>query len=168
VSEPNLFVKMRLKLNYLVIPFMVALVAGLGSFFNLGPENWVWYESLNQPSLTPPNWVFPVVWNTIWLMATISIILIWNNKKKSLKKLRDRTISLFIINGVLNAAWSLLFFSLHKIEFAFVDILLLEITNIALVILSWKISKPASTLLWLYTGWVGFAAYLNYQYLILN
>lgn len=157
----------------------MSLVAAMGGLFTASPSNWLWYDSLVQPAFTPPNWIFPIVWNLIYLMVAISIIIVWNKgnqekrflwfiKWKKTHPLFRWTISLFMINGVLNALWSLLFFSLNQIDLAFIDILLLEATNIALVFLTWKISKPASVLLWLYTAWVAFASFLNFQYLILN
>lgn len=170
---------MRFKWNYVVIPALVALVAFSGSLFTVGAENWMWYDQLVQPSFTPPNWVFPVVWNTIWVMSALSAILVWNKGQKESSFLKifswktqnpllSTVVTLFLLNGILNALWSLLFFSLHRVDLAFIDILLLEATNLALVFLTWRISKTASVLLWLYAAWVALATTLNYQILILN
>ncbi len=156
---------MKLKTNYLVIPLVTILVALLGSFFT--SQGMDWYDAtITRPELTPPKWLFPIAWNLIFLFTTISALIIWNKGKK------DRNfkliIGLFIANAILNLLWSLLFFKLQLIFPALIEMVLLEITNIALLLLTWRVSKPASLLLLPYALWVGFATYLTYLIHLLN
>jgi len=165
---------MKIKPNYFVIPLITIAVATLGSLFTT--NGMMWYDNtLIQPEITPPDWIFPIAWNIIFILTTISTLIVWNKGKDGiLQKIFHRhdlvrfrwIIGLFIANAVLNVVWSLLFFQLQLINLAFAEMILLETTLIALIILVWKTSKTASLLLIPYTLWVGFATYLTY--LIVN
>ena len=155
---------MKIKANYFIIPAITIFVAVAGSFFTRA--GMAWYDTmLIQPALTPPKWAFPIAWNTIFILTTISALIIWNKKKA---KDRSFIIGLFLINAALNIMWSLLFFQLHLIAAAFTEMFLLIFTLILLVLLIWKTSKTAALLLLPYLFWVSFATYLTYQIWILN
>ncbi len=164
------------KPNYIVIPLITVLVIILGSLFNsFGMQ---WYETqLIRPDITPPNYVFPIAWNIIFLCTTISALMVWNKpqfEERYLvifkRKAHDfkLIIGLFAANAVLNVLWSLLFFSFRLIYIALFEMLLLEATIILLMILIWKHSKIASLLLLPYLFWLGFATYLTYIINVLN
>jgi tryptophan-rich sensory protein len=118
----------------------------------------LWYESV-KPSITPPNIVFPIVWTTLFILIAISMYLAISNSNK---KTRNKIIILFAINLILNVLWSLLFFTMHNPIIAFIDLVLLWLSIIAIMVVSWKISKKASWLLLPYLLWVTFAGILNY------
>ncbi|MBU1992588.1 MAG: TspO/MBR family protein [Patescibacteria group bacterium] len=152
---------MKLKPNYIVIPLITVIVALAGSYLTRGGMEW--YDTqLVQPDFTPPNWAFPIAWNTIFALTTISALIVWNKKGWNL------IAALFILNAVLNVVWSLLFFNLHMLTPAFIEMIILELTLLALIPLIWKTSKTASLLLLPYTLWVGFATYLTYMIVTLN
>lgn len=156
---------MKFKPYWSVLPLTTVIVAGLGSYFSSNGMDW-YNTTLVRPELTPPGWVFPVAWNFIFITATISALLVWNKFKRD-----DRfkaIMTLFLANGFLNVFWSTLFFGLHQIEWAFAEMLVLEATVLAIMVLSWKNSKLASVLLLPYALWVGFASFLTYQILQLN
>lgn len=149
----------------LIIILMVITVALVGSYFT--SMGMTWYDTaLIQPSATPPKWAFPVAWNIIFTLTTISAIIVWIKGKKA--KHFALVIGLFILNAILNVVWSLLFFKLQLIFPAFIEMIFLEATLIALLILTWPISRLASFLLLPYTLWVGFATYLTYLIWALN
>lgn len=166
-----------MKPNYLLIPLITILVALFGSAFT-GP-GMDWYDTLIRPNLTPPDWVFPLAWNLIFLLTTISALIIWNKGKEKTRflwilasgkntRIYWLIIGLFIANALLNVLWSFLFFKLHFITAAFIEMFFLELTLILLHILTWRFSKLASLLLLPYTLWVGFATYLTWQIVLLN
>jgi tryptophan-rich sensory protein len=156
---------MKFKPNYLVIPMVTIAVALLGSFFT--SNGMAWYNAeIIRPSLTPPKIAFPIAWNTIFVLTTISALMVWNKGKKD--KSKKVIFGLFILNAFLNVFWSLLFFQMRQIELAFIEMILLEATIIALMILIWKRSKIASALLIPYASWLILATYLTYNILILN
>lgn len=156
---------LKLKPNYFVIPLITVATAALGSFFtNIGMP---WYDAdLIKPALTPPSLAFPIAWTTIFILTTISVLIIWNKSKRD--KVFGWLIALFILNAFLNAAWCLLFFTLRDIQGALIEMILLEGTTIGIMAVTWKKSKLASLLLAPYLVWVGFATYLTYMILSLN
>jgi len=155
---------MKLKLSYFVIPAIVILVALMGSFFTSAGMDW-YQTSLIRPELTPPDWAFPIAWNIIFLLAIISAILGYNRSRGQNSSL---AVFLFIFSAILNVLWTLLFFKLQLISVALIEIIILEIVNLALIVHLYKISRLSSFLLWPYGLWVGFATYLNYLIVILN
>ncbi|MEK6859244.1 MAG: TspO/MBR family protein [Nanoarchaeota archaeon] len=146
--------KVRWKL-FIACLIIVFVVAGIGSAYTQIDS---WYESV-KPSITPPNWVFPVVWTVLFYFIAVSMYYNWlgaNKRKKS------KLIWYYGINFFLNILWSILFFTLHKPAYAFFEIILLLISIAHLIVFSWKIKKEASYFLIPYLIWVGFASILNY------
>jgi translocator protein len=170
--------KNKLKPNFIIIPLVTVVVAAVGSIFS--QSGMMWYkEELVKPLLTPPNWLFPIAWNIIFILTTISALLVWNSvqaEKRFLLVFKKKTenndlpiiMGLFIANAVLNVCWSLLFFTLHFTYAAFVEMLLLEGTLIALLYLTYNRSKTAAVLLMPYILWIAFATYLTSQIILLN
>lgn len=169
--------KFQFKPNYFIIPLIVIAVAVIGSLFSTSGMEW-YRTSLIRPEITPPNYVFPIAWNTIFILTTISAIIYWNKGHQSKflwfdinKKPTQRywwIYGLFIANALLNVAWSLLFFTLHLIGPALVEMLILLATIIAIITLGWNISKKAALLLYPYAIWVTFATFLTLQIWLLN
>ena len=77
-------------------------------------------------------------------------------------------LTMFLLQLSLNAAWSWLFFGLHRIDLAFVEILLLFAAILTTMILFFKRNRSAGSLLLPYLAWVGFATALTFQYWRLN
>jgi tryptophan-rich sensory protein len=149
---------MRLKANYFVIPLIVAAVAVAGSF--LTSSGMQWYDSeLIKPALTPPRIVFPIAWNLIFIMSTISALIFYN---KAAKMQKNILMTLFAANAILNVAWSLIFFVYHMAVFAFVEMLVLEATIVTIIVFGWRVSKTASLLLVPYMLWLVLASYLTF------
>ncbi|MFA6919217.1 MAG: TspO/MBR family protein [Patescibacteria group bacterium] len=150
----------------LIISVVSCLAIGnLGTLFTV-PNIATWYATLTKPSFNPPNWIFAPVWTTLFILMGISLFLIWNSQKKD--KNRKVFFVVFIINLILNVLWSLIFFGLHMTGLAFLEVILLALSIIILMVLSWKISKTAAFLLAPYLLWVCFASFLNYNLWILN
>jgi benzodiazapine receptor len=124
-----------------------------------------WYAELTKPSWNPPNWIFGPVWSIIYLLIAISAWLVWKN---------DGFLSfvipsiIFLLQIILNAAWSWLFFGLHEVGYAFIEILALWVAILANIILFWRISPLNGILLLPYLAWVTFASVLNYTIWRLN
>ena len=155
---------MKFKPNYIVIPAITVAVALLGGI--LTSSGMTWYNTvLNRPDIIPPSWAFPIAWNIIFLLTTISALVAFN---RSTKKEKQLVAFLFLFNAVLNILWSLLFFKLHLISASLVEMIILEIVNLALIFKLWQISKSASLMIWPYLLWVGFATYLTYLIWLIN
>ncbi|MBS3099644.1 tryptophan-rich sensory protein [Candidatus Pacearchaeota archaeon] len=151
------------KITKLIIVFLaIILISVAGSFFT---DTTGWYESV-KPKITPPNYVFPIVWTILYIMIALSIYFFWTGKKKAGKdNLKQRKIifTAFGINLFSNFLWSVLFFGFHLPLVAFIDLIIIWISAIFLSIKLWKIDKKAGILLWPYILWVSFAGLLNFM-----
>jgi len=143
---------------------IVYLVAFVGSIFTSQNTNSAWYASI-KPSITPPNFIFPIVWNILFFLIGLSLYFAWTAKPKSKKesKAAKRNIAIiFGINFLLNILWSFLFFYLKLPAVALVEIIVLWLSIIAMIAVTWKIRKLSAYLLIPYAPWVAFAGVLNF------
>lgn len=138
--------------------FFVYLAAFIGSLFSSGGASSAWYQSV-KPAITPPNWVFPVVWNVLFFLIALSIYFSWMAAKN--EKTKQRIIILFGINLILNSIWSCLFFGLQAPFLALIDLVLILGSIVWLMIFTKKLSEKALWLLCPYFFWVCFAGVLN-------
>ncbi|MBI2019196.1 tryptophan-rich sensory protein [Candidatus Daviesbacteria bacterium] len=165
---------MKLPVNIFKLVASIALCqsAGIiGSFFTVSSIS-NWYNLLNQPSFRPPNFLFGPVWITLYTLMGISFYLIWiklGDKKYSKKaKLIKLSLVIFLIHLFFNATWSIVFFGLHNIFLALINILVIWVFIVILISKFWSLDKRASVLLIPYLAWVSFATILNYSIWILN
>jgi benzodiazapine receptor len=139
-------------------------VAAIGGFFTAGAIH-DWYPKLAKPAWNPPSWVFGPVWTLLYGMMAIAVWLVWLRR-------RDKSITipivLFLVQLLFNAIWSPLFFGLHRLDIAFVDIVLLWLALAATVWLFLKCRRTAGVLLVPYLIWVSFAVALNFSIWQLN
>lgn len=153
---------MSKKTKYQIIQIVsIVLVAALGSVFvNLGME---WFSALKKPTQWIPNFVIPVVWSVIYLLAGIYLFMQIKDQKLGLEE-----VVLFIINGVLNIVWCLVFFTLQQ---TFLGLIIIILNLIAGWLLYQKISQNKTVLSWLlllYPVWLSIATSLNACMWILN
>lgn len=139
------------------------LAGGIGSIFNIKaiPK---WYRKIKRPSFNPPNWIFGPVWTTLYLLIGISFYFVWNSNVSG----KEIAIILFVVQLVLNILWSGIFFGLRKPGYAFIEIILLWASILAMIIFFYPISNVASYLLIPYFLWVSFASVLNFSIWFLN
>lgn len=137
----------------------------IGSVFT-APAIPGWYADLTKPALNPPAWVFGPVWTTLFALMGVAAFLVW---KKGLDRKDARiALCLFIIQLVLNTLWSIIFFGLHSLGGALIEIIFLWLAILATIISFFNISKTAAWLLVPYLLWVSFATYLNAAIWVLN
>ena len=137
---------------------VVYFVAFIGSIFTSSSVNSEWY-SINKPSITPPSYVFPIVWNILFLLIAFSLAFAWMNSNKKEKK---KVAWAFGINFVLNVLWSVLYFGMKNPLIAFFDLIALWVSIAVMIYVTHKIDKKASYLLVPYLLWVSFAGILNF------
>jgi len=157
---------MKFKSNYIIIPLLTIIVALLGKGITRDCDAWLWYKALQLPSITPPDWVFPIAWNIIFMCTAIAAIIVWNSFERTATFWA--TITLFCINAAMNLLWSYLFFGNQLIGAALIAAVGLEAVTITLMVLLYGQSMVASLLLVPYVIWVGFAIYLNAAIWYLN
>ncbi|VVC00568.1 TspO/MBR family protein [uncultured archaeon] len=145
---------------------LLSLSAGaIGSLFTFSAIP-TWYAALSKPAFAPPNWVFGLVWTTLYIFMGIAAYLVWQKGWKE-KPVRA-ALMLFGIQLILNALWSILFFGLRSPLYGLIGIIPLW-ASIALCI-NWfyKIDRRASYLFIPYFAWVTFASMLNAALFLLN
>ena len=135
--------------------------SALGAFFMPGD----WYAALNKPSWNPPGWLFGPVWTLLSVMMSVAAWQIWRRGGFASQRF---SLSLFLLQLTLNAAWTPLFFGLRQPGIAFAEILLLWIAILATIVAFKRVHKPATALMLPYLAWVTFASALNFTLWRLN
>lgn len=149
----------------LAVSLILCQLAGvLGSLFTT-PAIPTWYQTLNKPSFTPPNWIFSPVWISLFILMGISLFLVW--RKQGQPSVRA-ALFFFSIQLILNVLWSIAFFGLRSPLLGLIDILLLWMAILLTVLTFFKVSKWAGLFLLPYLLWVSFAAVLNFSLWTLN
>ncbi|UVI38168.1 TspO/MBR family protein [Qipengyuania spongiae] len=124
-----------------------------------------WFASLAKPAIFPPGAVFGIVWTTLYVLMGIAFALVcaaWGARG------RTAAIALFLVQLVVNFAWTPVFFGAFQITGGLVVIAVLAVLVIATTAMFWKIRTLAGLLMLPYLAWVLFAMVLNYQFLQLN
>lgn len=151
--------RILLNLAYAIIPVVLVAVSG----FLFTSSNMEWFNSLNEPVFSPPDWLFGLVWGIIYVIYMFIIYALLNNKE-----LDKTTLILLLINGILNIAWCAVFFGLQSLVGGLI-ILILHL--IAAVLLSLVILKKNNVLGYLSLAlliWLIFATGLNLGLIVVN
>ena len=127
--------------------------------------NMQWYQALNKPVFTPPDWIFAPVWSVLYILMAMSLFAYAKTPSKINKGLGY---AVFFIQLVLNLLWTPVFFTFKQIEAGAVICTLLVILVLITIRLFYEVSKPAAILLVPYFLWLILAAYLNIEILRLN
>ena len=140
-----------------LLPFLVILTSIIGSLANIYILSLIHISEPTRQALNPPSFVFGIVWPILYtLMAFIAY------------KLAHKIAPIFIMQLVLNAAWSWIFFYFHAPFIALLNIGLLIYLNQRILII---IKTESRTLYFLYLPyilWLSFAAFLNASIVFLN
>lgn len=151
--------KKKRNVKILIISIVIVyFVAFLGSLFTSANTDSDWYRSI-KPSITPPNFVFPIVWNVLFFLIGLSLYFSWTSSNK---KDKGNIIFFYGLNFILNVLWSVFYFGFRNPGLAFFEIIVLWLSILSLIIINWGINKKASWLLVPYLLWVAFASVLNY------
>lgn len=135
--------------------------AALGARFRPGE----WYAGLEKPRWTPPNAVFARVWTMLYLAMAVAAWLVWERGGFAAA---SAALTAYLVQLIVNAAWSALFFGLHRIGLALLDIVLLWLLIAVTLALFWTPSLAAGLLLVPYLAWVSYATALNIALFRLN
>jgi benzodiazapine receptor len=141
------------------------LVGGIGGFFSASSVK-TWYATLNRPAFSPPGWLFGPVWTMLYIMMGVAAGLVW--RQGIATPAVKAAIAAFVIQLILNAIWSPLFFGLRSPLLGLVDIVPLWLAIVVTIILFWQVHKTAAILLVPYLLWVSFATLLNLRLWQLN
>src|SRR5665213_1874312 len=145
-------------LGFIATCFFAALT---GALFRPGD----WYDRLAKPTWRPPNWLFAPVWTVLYFTIAISGWLVWREVGFAGGAL---ALSVYGLQLVLNAAWTPIFFGLHRPDLGFLEIVLIWLSIIATIVLFYPIHLSAALILLPYLAWVTFAVALNFAIWRLN
>ncbi|XGI84131.1 TspO/MBR family protein [Halorutilales archaeon Cl-col2-1] len=126
-----------------------------------------WYETLRQPSILPPGWVFGLVWTLLFGLMGVAVWLVWRQAEESPTEVRLAA-GIFAFHFVFNIGWSAVFFGMRRIGLGLLTIVVLWLLVLATVWSFSRVSRRAGVALLPYLLWVSFATYLNYRFWVLN
>jgi translocator protein len=124
-----------------------------------------WYFELRKPRWKPPDWSFGPIWFFVFVFLTLAIAYAWDAASGAQ---RTAMVATLAVNGVLNIAWSGIFFMMQNPRMAFIELIFFWLSILALVYVLGGISATAGLLLLPYLAWVSAAGLLNFQILRLN
>lgn len=155
-------------LKWLALLVSIIITEGIAYTASLftRPQIAGWYATLNKPSFNPPNWLFAPVWTTLYLLIAIAAWLVWQRRNDS--TLYANTRNAYVIQLILNFAWSGVFFGLQQTLGGLVVIVFLWLSIAVNILLFGKFSKTAAWLMVPYLLWVSFATVLNLYIYLLN
>lgn len=121
-------------------------------------------DRFTQPPLTPPEWIFPVVWSILYVLMAVAAYLVYASEDID----REAPLRLYLLQVIVNVLWPLFFFRLEWRLFAFGWLLLLLLLVVVVALAFRPISKTAFYLFLPYIAWLIFAGYLNFSFYLLN
>lgn len=154
----NKFIKLLL---LLLLPLTVGAVSGYFSVSAIGS----WYSTLNKPSWNPPSWIFGPVWTVLYLVMGYSSFRIAEKEKT---KQRNKALAIYVVQLFFNFWWSILFFGMHQIGIALVEIIILWILIVVMILNFRRVDTLSAFLNIPYLLWVSFASILTATIYTLN
>jgi len=146
-----------------IISLLIPLVGGfLSGILAMGGIRE--FDSLIKPILSPPGFIFPIVWTILYVLMGISSYLIYNENSIH----SSCCLKIYLINLFVNFLWTPIFFGLNLRLFSFIWIILLDIVIVYMIMCFYKVNKKAAYLQIPYLIWSLFATYLNLAFYLLN
>ncbi|MDA7423384.1 tryptophan-rich sensory protein TspO [Thalassococcus lentus] len=144
----------------LFLIFLAACFAAgsTGGLFPPGP----WYRELSKPSWTPPDWVFPVTWTTLYICMASA------GARVALADDNAFAMALWSLQIALNGLWTPVFFGLQKIKLGLIVLIALWLSVAATMIALWMVDWISGLLFVPYLVWVTIAGALNASVMRLN
>jgi tryptophan-rich sensory protein len=154
------------KVNWfqLLAIILITELAGVLSSLSSGNVGQI-YASLIKPPLSPPGWLFGVVWPILYLLMGIAAYIIYQAPQSPE---REKAINLYWVQLFINFLWPIVFFRFEWFWISVLVILLLDVLVLITTILFYRINKIAGYLMIPYLLWILFATYLNIGIAVLN
>lgn len=146
----------------LIISILIPLAVGALSALISG--NMSMYSSLNKPGLSPPSFIFPIVWTILYILMGISSYIIYVSGSPGTKT----ALYIYALQLFFNFCWSIIFFGFSQYLFAFVWLIALIILIVIMIKKFYSIEPIAAYLQIPYLIWCIFAAYLNLSIYLMN
>ena len=153
----------NLKIQWKKLIVCIALPLAVGALSSLVSGGADAFETLEKPALSPPGWLFPVVWSILYVLMGIASYLVITSEKDV-----KAAIFFYALQLVFNFLWPVFFFGLELYLFSFVWLAVLWLLILFTAILFYRASPAAGYLIIPYLVWVTFAGYLNLSIYLLN
>jgi benzodiazapine receptor len=128
-------------------------------------NNMDWYRLLNKSILTPPAYIFPIMWTILY--SILAIVGYFLYIKRDIKEIRH-IFYIFLVQMILNWSWTPVFFGLHKLNLAFLILLITILFSSYIMIRSFRHYRLVFYMFLPYLSWILFAGYLNFVICIIN
>ena len=152
---------------FLAISFAVAALGSVATAGNVEG----WYADAEKAPWNPPNWLFGPAWTLLYTLMSVAAWQVWRRRRRVPVR---HALTLYVVQLVLNAIWTPVFFGLYPslgiaaLWIALVIILALDVAVLLTMLAFWKASRVAAWLLVPYWAWVLFATTLNWALAALN
>lgn len=150
--------------KFLISVFTPLIVGGISAL--MVGDNVNIYSKIKNPPISPPGWLFPVVWTVLYFLMGVSLYLVWSSE--TVEYLKRTAYAFWGIQLFFNFIWSPIFFNKQWFLPAFVILLTLWAFTCLMIVSFYKISRRASLLQIPYLIWLTFAGYLNFAIYLLN
>ena len=148
-------------LSLLIILLITFIASAIGGFITSAFKE-PWYSEIILPSFNPPSKVFAPVWTILYILMSVAIWRIW-------MKFSDRKVlNIYFYHLLFNATWSVVFFGLHQIELALINLIIILIFIFTLMKIYLKKDKLSFFIMIPYLLWTFYAFILNTAIVILN
>jgi tryptophan-rich sensory protein len=164
LASPGQLRAALLRWSLFLAPLLLLLGTLSGTMSGSGAGS-PWFADLVKPVLYPPPATFGIVGTVLYLLMGVALAMIVTARGAAGRGL---AIAVFVVQFVLNLAWSPIFFGMQQIDAALILLLAIDLAVIATVVLFWKVRPLAAWLLLPYLAWVLFATVLNWQFLQAN
>lgn len=121
-----------------------------------------WYKQLSKPSWTPPNWVFPVAWTSIYLLMSFA------GARVAVLEGSAYAMAFWGMQIAFNALWTPVFFGLRNLRGSLPIMAGLWIAVFGATVTHWQLDLWAGLAFVPYLAWVTVAAALNVAMVRLN
>ena len=155
------------KINIKTLLIFVAIplvVGGVSALLTMGSMEY--FSELEKPPLSPPGWLFPIVWTVLFVLMGLASYFVVTSDAELRAKLQ--AVKFYLLQLAFNFLWSIFFFNLELYGFSFVWLLTLLLLIVITAVRFWRIDKRAGALMIPYIAWVTFAGYLNLGIALLN
>ena len=138
-----------------LVGVLSSLVSGAGRGF---------YTQVEQPPLSPPGWVFPVVWTVLYALMGAASYRVYESTAEN----RTAALVFYALQLLVNFVWPVVFFRLQNFGAAAAVLVLLLVLVVFTTVQFWKADPLAGLFLLPYVLWTAFALYLNLGVWVLN
>ena len=140
------------------LSFVTLVLGGWLTSLGFGP----WYDELKKPPFQPPGWLFSPVWTVLFTLLAIAT---W--RVACAGAVARPAMIVYGLQLVFNVLWSLFFFTLHRPDWALIDIAILNVLVLAMVVLYGRVDRMAGWFIAPYAAWLGLATAIN-AWVVLN